>query len=56
MRTVMCILNGQLRPVLVCDRSIAADVPTAEKADRANSDYIPAPFSASSPSPPASAR
>jgi pyruvate carboxylase len=45
MRTVMCILNGQLRPVPVRDRSIAADVPTAEKADRANSDHIPAPFS-----------
>ena len=44
MRTVMCILNGQLRPVLVRDRSIAADVPTAEKADRANPDHIAAPF------------
>ncbi|ORA83854.1 pyruvate carboxylase [Mycobacterium malmoense] len=45
MRTVMCILNGQLRPVVVRDRSIAADVPAAEKADRANPDHIPAPFS-----------
>ncbi len=44
MRTVMCILNGQLRPVLVRDRSIATDVPTAEKADRTNPDHIPAPF------------
>ena len=44
MRTVMCILNGQLRPVLVRDRSIAADVPAAEKADRANPDHIAAPF------------
>ncbi len=44
MRTVMCILNGQLRPVLVRDRSIAADVPTAEKADRTNSGHIAAPF------------
>ena len=43
-RTVMCILNGQLRPVLVRDRSIASDVPTAEKADRTNPDHIPAPF------------
>jgi pyruvate carboxylase len=40
----MCILNGQLRPVVVRDRSIAADVPTAEKADRANPDHIAAPF------------
>ena len=27
MRTVMCIINGQLRPVVVRDRSIASDVP-----------------------------
>lgn len=44
MRTVMCILNGQLRPVVVRDRSIAIDVPAAEKADRANPDHIAAPF------------
>jgi pyruvate carboxylase len=44
MRTVMCILNGQLRPVVVRDRSIASDVPTAEKADRSNPDHIAAPF------------
>ncbi len=44
MRTVMCIINGQLRPVLVRDRSIASTVPTAEKADRANPDHIAAPF------------
>ena len=44
MRTVMCIINGQLRPVLVRDRSIASTVPTAEKADRGNSDHIAAPF------------
>ena len=44
MRTVMCILNGQLRPVVVRDRSIASEVPTAEKADRANPDHVAAPF------------
>ena len=44
MRTVMCIINGQLRPVLVRDRSIASDVPAAEKADRANPDHVAAPF------------
>jgi pyruvate carboxylase len=44
MRTVMCIINGQLRPVLVRDRSIASTVPAAEKADRGNSDHIAAPF------------
>jgi pyruvate carboxylase len=44
MRTVMCILNGQLRPVAVRDRSIASDIPAAEKADRSNPDHIAAPF------------
>ena len=44
MRTVMCIINGQLRPVLVRDRSIASAVPAAEKADRGNPDHIAAPF------------
>jgi pyruvate carboxylase len=44
MRTVMCILNGQLRPVIVRDRSIASDIPAAEKADRANPDHVAAPF------------
>jgi pyruvate carboxylase len=44
MRTVMCILNGQLRPVMVRDASIASEVPTAEKADRANPDHVAAPF------------
>ena len=44
MRTVMCILNGQLRPVVVRDRSIASEVPAAEKADRSNPDHVAAPF------------
>ncbi|MCT7659235.1 pyruvate carboxylase [Mycobacterium deserti] len=44
MRTVMCIINGQLRPVTVRDRSIASEVPTAEKADRTNPDHVAAPF------------
>lgn len=44
MRTVMCIINGQLRPVLVRDRSIASSVPVAEKADRADPGHIAAPF------------
>lgn len=44
MRTVMCIINGQLRPVLVRDRSIASTVPTAEKAGRGNPDHVAAPF------------
>ncbi|MFI1913196.1 pyruvate carboxylase [Nocardia sp. NPDC020380] len=44
MRTVMCILNGQLRPVAVRDRSISSEVPTAEKADKTNPGHIAAPF------------
>jgi pyruvate carboxylase len=44
MRTVMCIINGQLRPVVVRDRSVAVDIPAAEKADRANPDHVAAPF------------
>ena len=45
MRTVMCLLNGQMRPIRVRDRSIAADVPAAEKADKANPNQVAAPFS-----------
>ncbi|MDY6999545.1 MAG: pyruvate carboxylase, partial [Actinomycetota bacterium] len=44
MRTVMCILNGQLRPVVVRDRNVASDIPVAEKADRTNPDHVAAPF------------
>lgn len=44
MRTVMCILNGQLRPVAVRDRSIASGVPLAEKADRSDPAHLAAPF------------
>jgi pyruvate carboxylase len=44
MRTVMCIFNGQLRPVVVRDRSVASEVPAAEKADRSNPDHVAAPF------------
>lgn len=43
-RTVMCIINGQLRPVEVRDRSIASDVPVAEKADRTKPGHVAAPF------------
>ena len=45
MRTVMGILNGQLRPVSVRDRSVAAQAPVAEKADRNDPSHIAAPFS-----------
>ena len=45
MRTVMCLINGQLRPIRVRDRAVGAVIPTAEKADPANSDHLAAPFS-----------
>ena len=44
MRTVMCTLNGQLRPVSVRDRSVDSQVKAAEKADRSDAGQIPAPF------------
>ncbi|WP_153343723.1 pyruvate carboxylase, partial [Nocardia aurantia] len=44
MRTVMCILNGQLRPITVRDRSVASEIPSAEKADRTNPGHVAAPF------------
>ncbi|SES35754.1 pyruvate carboxylase [Lentzea albida] len=43
-RTVMATLNGQLRPIQVRDRSVAADIPAAEKADRGNPNHVAAPF------------
>ncbi|WJG15009.1 pyruvate carboxylase [Gordonia sp. Swx-4] len=44
MRTVMCVLNGQLRPIAVRDHSIDSAVASAEKADRANPKHVGAPF------------
>ena len=43
-RTVMCILNGQLRPVQVLDRSVAVEIPVAEKADPGDEGHVAAPF------------
>ncbi|MFP5335522.1 MAG: pyruvate carboxylase [Actinomycetes bacterium] len=45
MRTVMCTLNGQLRPVQVRDRSVKVDVKAAEKADPKVPGHVAAPFS-----------
>ena len=45
MRTVMTILNGQLRPVFVRDRSITVETRAAEKADASQPGQIAAPFS-----------
>ncbi len=44
MRTVMCTLNGQFRPIQVRDRSVTADVKAAEKADPSDAGHVPAPF------------
>ena len=44
-RTVMATLNGQLRPINIRDRKIAADIPQAEKADASNLGHVAAPFS-----------
>ncbi len=43
-RTVMCTINGQLRPVNVRDRSVASDVPAQEKADTSKPGQVAAPF------------
>ncbi|SNS86915.1 pyruvate carboxylase [Rhodococcoides kyotonense] len=45
MRNVLCILNGQLRPVRVRDRSVESSTRSAEKADRADPGHLAAPFS-----------
>jgi pyruvate carboxylase len=46
-RTVMCTINGQLRPIPVRDRSIEAEAPAAEKADPATPGHVAAPFGGS---------
>jgi pyruvate carboxylase len=43
-RTVMATINGQLRPVSVRDRSVAAAVAAAEKADPSKPGHVAAPF------------
>ncbi|MGH3761166.1 pyruvate carboxylase [Actinophytocola sp.] len=44
MRNVLANLNGQLRTIQVRDRSVAADLPAAERADRSNPGHVAAPF------------
>ncbi|MDZ7910722.1 MAG: pyruvate carboxylase [Rhodococcus sp. (in: high G+C Gram-positive bacteria)] len=44
-RNVLCVLNGQLRPVRVRDRSIETTERSAEKADRTDPAHLSAPFS-----------
>jgi pyruvate carboxylase len=43
-RTVMCTINGQLRPVAVRDRSVSSDAPVRERADPGQPGQIGAPF------------
>ncbi len=45
MRTVMTVLNGQLRPVFVRDHSISVESKAAEKANTAVPGHVAAPFS-----------
>ena len=44
MRTVMCTINGQLRPIRVRDKSIKVDVKVAERADLTKPGHVAAPF------------
>jgi pyruvate carboxylase len=43
-RTVMCTINGQLRPVNVRDRSVEADAPARERAEPGQPGHVAAPF------------
>jgi pyruvate carboxylase len=43
-RTVMATINGQMRPVNVRDRHVAAEVASAEKADPGQPGHVAAPF------------
>ena len=40
MRTVMCTLNGQFRPIQVRDRSVTADIKAVEKADPGQAGHV----------------
>ena len=44
MRTVMCTINGQLRPIRIRDTSIKVDVKVAERADPTKPGHVAAPF------------
>src|SRR5215210_5273079 len=44
MRTVMCTMNGQLRPIRVRDTSIKVDIKAAERADPTKPGHVAAPF------------
>jgi pyruvate carboxylase len=44
LRTVMCTINGQLRPIRVRDNSIKVDIKAAERADASKPGQVAAPF------------
>jgi len=44
MRTVMCTINGQLRPMSVRDHSVSSDVAEAEKADPDAPGHVAVPY------------
>ena len=44
LRTVMCTINGQLRPVSVRDRSVSSAAPSQERADPNHPGHVGAPF------------
>ncbi|MCW2748867.1 MAG: pyruvate carboxylase, partial [Nocardioidaceae bacterium] len=44
LRNVLCTINGQLRPVMVRDRSIKVDIAQTEKADASNPKHVAVPF------------
>ncbi|MBB3043415.1 pyruvate carboxylase [Nocardioides soli] len=43
-RTVMALINGQLRPISVRDTSVASEVAATEKADTSKPGHVAAPF------------
>src|SRR5699024_1748659 len=43
-RTVMCALNGQLRPLFIRDHSITSIAASSEKADPRHDGHIASPF------------
>ncbi len=43
-RTVMALINGQLRPISVRDTSVSSEVTAAEKADTSQPGHVAAPF------------
>ncbi|MER5619854.1 pyruvate carboxylase [Streptosporangium sp. NPDC002544] len=43
-RTVMCTINGQLRPINVRDRAVSTEAPAQEKVNPADPGHVGAPF------------